>query len=163
MFLANMVRPEGHVYTMEMREEFAEVAQRNLRKSGLLTYVTLTHGNAEQGFAITDADLAVLDVGDPWILVGAAWSALRGSGILVSISPTINQVEKTVQELSVKGFVDIECIEVLVREMQVRTGMTRPTMRMVGHTAYLTFARKVKGVPSIVAEEIRDKMTEGQP
>ena len=29
-----------------------------------------------------------------------------------------------------------------MREMEVREGKTRPAMRMIGHTTYLTFARK---------------------
>ena len=145
MFLANIVKPNGHVYSMEVREEFLEVARRNLKRSGLLDYVTLIVGDASQGFGVTDADVAVLDVGDPWRLVDAAWKALKGSGRLVSISPTFNQVEKTKEALLNAGFVDIECLEVLVRSMQVKTGATRPATRMIGHTAYLTFARKVLG------------------
>jgi hypothetical protein len=32
----------------------------------------------------------------------------------------------------------------MIREMEAREGMTRPSMRMIGHTAYLVFARKVE-------------------
>ncbi len=143
MFLANIVKPTGHVYSMDVREEFLDVARRNLKRSGLLDYVTLIKGDATGGFDVSDADVAVLDVGDPWRLIESAWRALKGSGSIVSISPTINQVEKTFEEMVRVGFVGIECIEVFVRDMQVRAGATRPSMRMVGHTAYLTFARKV--------------------
>jgi tRNA (adenine57-N1/adenine58-N1)-methyltransferase len=41
------------------------------------------------------------------------------------------------------GFTDIEAIEILTRTIEAREGMTRPTMRMIGHTAYLIFARKI--------------------
>jgi tRNA (adenine57-N1/adenine58-N1)-methyltransferase len=40
--------------------------------------------------------------------------------------------------------VDIESIELLIRVMEAREGMTRPSMRMIGHTTYLVFARKVQ-------------------
>lgn len=143
MFLANIVKPNGHVYSMDVKEEFLDVARRNLKRSGLLDYVTLSLGDASQGFGVSNADVAVLDVGDPWRLVEAAWRALKGSGMIVSISPTMNQVEKTFEALTKAGFVDVECVEVLMRGMQVKTGATRPATRMVGHTAYLTFARKV--------------------
>jgi len=145
MFLANIVKPNGHVYSMEVREEFLDVARRNLKRSGLLEYVTLMLGDASQGFGDVEADVAILDVGDPWRLVDAAWRALKGSGRIVCISPTLNQLEKTNEALMQRGFVDIECLEVLVRNMQVKTGATRPATRMIGHTAYLTFARKVLG------------------
>jgi tRNA (adenine57-N1/adenine58-N1)-methyltransferase len=158
MFLANIVKPNGHVYSMEVREEFLDVARRNLKRSGLLDYVTLMVGNASQGFGVTNADVAVLDVGDPWRLVDAAWRALKGSGVLVSISPTFNQVEKTRETLINAGFVDIECVEVLVRSLDVKPGATRPATRMIGHTAYLTFARKVLADEKTLKEEASGQM-----
>ena len=69
-------------------------------------------------------------------------AALRGGGNLVSISPTINQVEKVTVELIKYGFVNVETMEIMYRKMEIREGMSRPSMRMIGHTAYLTFARK---------------------
>lgn len=158
MFLANIVKPSGHVYSMEVKEEFLDVARRNLKRSGLLDYVTLTLGDASQGFGISNADVAVLDVGDPWRLVESAWRALKGSGKIVSISPTLNQVEKTYEALLKVGFVDVECVEVLVRGMQVKLGATRPATRMIGHTAYLTFARKVSGDEKTLKEGVDESM-----
>jgi tRNA (adenine57-N1/adenine58-N1)-methyltransferase len=32
--------------------------------------------------------------------------------------------------------------------MEAREGMTRPSMRMIGHTTYLVFARKVQKLKS---------------
>jgi tRNA (adenine57-N1/adenine58-N1)-methyltransferase len=32
----------------------------------------------------------------------------------------------------------------MIRNIEAREGMTRPSMRMIGHTAYLVFARKVE-------------------
>jgi tRNA (adenine57-N1/adenine58-N1)-methyltransferase len=32
----------------------------------------------------------------------------------------------------------------MIRNMEAREGMTRPSMRMIGHTTYLVFARKVQ-------------------
>jgi len=31
----------------------------------------------------------------------------------------------------------------MIRNIEAREGMTRPSMRMIGHTTYLIFARKV--------------------
>jgi tRNA A58 N-methylase Trm61 len=41
-----------------------------------------------------------------------------------------------------EGFVDVETIEILVRNLEARLGMTRPSQIMVAHTCYLTFGRK---------------------
>ena len=87
-------------------------------------------------------DVAILDLGDPWTLIEAMKNSLKPGGSLASVSPTINQVEKVVIELQKQGFIEIETLEILMREMEVREGKTRPSMRMIGHTTYLTFARK---------------------
>ena len=41
------------------------------------------------------------------------------------------------------GFYDIEIIELLERGLEVRTQGVRPKTRMVGHSGYLVFARKL--------------------
>ncbi|MDH5389983.1 MAG: protein methyltransferase, partial [Candidatus Bathyarchaeota archaeon] len=71
-----------------------------------------------------------------------AYIALKGGGVLVSFSPTIDQVVKTVEALKENGFVAIETVESLMREMQIERGKTRPQTLMTGHTGYITFARK---------------------
>lgn len=142
MFAANLVKPSGHVYSFEIRPEFLKIAENNIIRAGLSEYVTIKLCDAKEGLDITDADIALLDIGDPWTLVKPMWKALKGSGNLVAISPTMNQVEKLTDELIETGFVDIESLEVIVRGLEARTGKTRPSMRMIGHTAYLTFARK---------------------
>jgi tRNA (adenine57-N1/adenine58-N1)-methyltransferase len=62
--------------------------------------------------------------------------------VLVSFSPTIDQVVKVVEALTEHGFVGVETVETLMRFMQVERGKTRPQTVMTGHTGYLTFARK---------------------
>ncbi len=141
-FLANLVRPEGHVYTYEARPEFVKVAKKNLDKMGLMDYVTLTEKDAKEGLDVKDADVGIIDVGDPWMLVKPVSESLAPSAALAGISPTMNQVEKMAAELQSQGFVDVQSMELILRGLEARLGMTRPSMRMVGHTAYLTFARK---------------------
>ena len=81
-------------------------------------------------------------MGDPWSVLDIIKNSMRLGGSIASVSPTVNQVEKFVIELINHKFIDIETYEVLVRKMEVREGKTRPAMRMIGHTTYLTFARK---------------------
>ena len=88
----------------------------------------------------------VLDLATPWLVVSHAYAALKGSGMLVSFSPTIDQVVKTVEALEGTGFVDIETVECLLRGMQIERGKTRPETLMTAHTGYITHARKA--IPS---------------
>lgn len=141
-FAANLVRPEGHVYSYEIREDFLKIARKNIERCGMSEYVTLINRDAREGIEQRGVDVAILDVGDPWALVRPMADALRGGGLLTSISPTVNQVEKVTMELDRVGFVDVETLEMMMRRMEVREGRTRPSMRMIGHTAYLTFARR---------------------
>jgi len=142
-FLANLVRPDGHVFSYEIRPDFIEIAKRNIDRTGLRDFVTIKQADAKKGFDERNVDAVIIDVGDPWTLVRVAWEALKGGGMVASVSPTMNQVEKLVAELVNAGFVSIESLELISRGLEARIGMTRPSMRMIGHTAYLTFARKI--------------------
>ena len=142
--MANLVKPNGHVYSYDFNESFIRKAESNLASTGLLQYVTLRCSDAREGFVESDVDAVFLDVGDPWSIVPQAYSCLRAGSNLASFSPTVNQVEKTVTLLKREGFIDIETCELLLRNMRIEEGKSRPETRMVGHTGYLTFARKAR-------------------
>ncbi|NOJ29318.1 MAG: tRNA methyltransferase [Nitrososphaeraceae archaeon] len=142
-FMASIVKPEGHVYTFDVNPKFMEIAKKNLTRSGMIDYVTMNHHDPHEGIQnLKDIDVAVVDLGDPWSIIEQVKQVLNGSGGFVSICPTMNQCEKTVASLKKYGFIDIECVELLIRNIEAREGMTRPSMRMIGHTTYLVFARK---------------------
>ncbi len=149
MALANAVRPGGMVFTYETRKEFVEIAKRNLSKAGLLDYVTFKEADAKAGLEERDVDAVAVDIGDPWEVVPLAEEALVGGGCIAIFCPTINQVERVVASLAEGRFADIETYECLLREILVRPGKTRPATRMIGHTGYLTFARRIleRGLP----------------
>ncbi|KAG2472219.1 MAG: tRNA methyltransferase complex GCD14 subunit (TRM61, GCD14) [Nitrosopumilales archaeon] len=67
---------------------------------------------------------------------------LKGSGAIVSICPTMNQLEKLVSTLVQNEFTDIECSENILRTIEAREGKTRHSFQGIGHTTYLCFARK---------------------
>jgi tRNA (adenine57-N1/adenine58-N1)-methyltransferase len=140
--LAYLVRPEGHVYTYDRNPEYQDVAKRNLERLGLEDSVTFRVGDSKQGLQERDADAGILDVGDPWEVVHAMRESLKPSGMLAVVAPTTNQAEKLVQKMTEEGFVVVETMEILMRHLEARVGMTRPSNAMIGHTAYLTFGRK---------------------
>ncbi len=141
--LAHYVKPDGKVYTYEVRSEFTDIARRNLQRANLLDYVEFKNADVTQVIDETNVDAVVLDLATPWLVVPLVRSALKGSGTFVSFSPTIDQVVKTVEALQMHSFVGIETIECIVRKMQVAAGKTRPETLMTGHTGYITFARMV--------------------
>ena len=157
-FMAGIVKPEGHIYSYDVNPDFMQIARRNLEKAGMIDYVTMTQHDPHQGVDVREADIAVVDLGDPWTVLDQVHEALKGSGAFVAICPTMNQIEKTATELKKAGYADVDCVELLIRTMEAREGMTRPSMRMIGHTTYLVFARKVEKqdqtspVPEVSAE-----------
>ncbi len=140
--LAFYAKPTGRVCSYEIRQEFTETALKNLKRAGLSKYVELKSKDITEGIDEEEVDAVVLDMATPWLVVSHAHSALKGGGVLVSFSPTIDQVVKTVETLKDNGFVAIETVESLMREMQIERGKTRPQTLMTGHTGYITFARK---------------------
>jgi tRNA (adenine57-N1/adenine58-N1)-methyltransferase len=140
--LAHYVKPSGRVYSYEIREEFVQTATKNLEKAGVAKYVELKNVDITIGIEEKNVDAVVLDMATPWLVVPHAQAALKGSGILVSFSPTIDQVVKTTEALEETGFVGVETVECLLRRMQIKRGRTRPETLMTGHTGYTTYARK---------------------
>jgi tRNA (adenine57-N1/adenine58-N1)-methyltransferase len=141
--LAHYVKPNGRVYTYEVRPEFTDIAKRNLQRANLSDYVEFKNKDVTQAIDETDIDAVILDLATPWLVVPHVRSALKASGTFVSFSPTIDQVVKTVEALQMHSFVSVETIECITRRMQVAAGKTRPETLMTGHTGYITFARMV--------------------
>lgn len=142
--LANYVKPNGKVYSYEIREEFLKTAKKNLKRAGLINFAELKNKDITAGIDEIDVDAIILDLATPWHVVPHAYTALKSCGTLISFSPTIDQVVKTVEALKENSFVDIETVECLLRGMQITRGKTRPHTLMTGHTGYITFARKAK-------------------
>lgn len=154
--LAHFVRPDGRVYSYEIREEFLKTAEKNLKRAGLAELVELKNEDATASVYEKDIDAVILDLATPWLVVPHAYNALKLCGSIVSFSPTIDQVVKTVEALADSNFVDIETSECLLRRMQVQRGKTRPQTLMTGHTGYITFARK-----AMMAEACRRDLLPG--
>ena len=151
--LAHYVGSTGKVYTYELRPEFQKNAAKNLQRSGLIANVEMKSGDVTLGYEERDVDAVILDLAVPWLVVPHAYEALKPSGVLVSFSPTIDQVVKTTEALKENNFVFIETIECMMRAMQVERGKTRPQTLMTGHTGYITHARKILKLPQIEASQ----------
>ncbi|MDG7010937.1 MAG: tRNA (adenine-N1)-methyltransferase [Nitrososphaerota archaeon] len=145
--MAHLVRPTGMVCTYDLNPEFQAVAKKNIERLGLSQYVTFKIADSRLGFDEKDFDAGVLDVGDPWEVVHSMREALKPSAPMAAVTPTTNQAEKLVAKMREEGFVAVESMEILLRHLEARVGMTRPSNIMVGHTAYLTFGRSTLGLP----------------
>ena len=143
-FVAGIVKPRGHVYTFDVDSDFMKIAKKNIEKAGLIKYVTMKNLDLKEAkkVPITEADLVLIDLGDPWTVLEQARKMLKGSGGIFAICPTMNQLEKLTAALVQNEFTDIECTEHIIRTIEAREGKTRHSFQGIGHTTYLAYARK---------------------
>ncbi len=144
-FLASIVNPKGHVYTFDVEPKFMKIAKKNIEKAGMAEFVTMKKFDIKKAKRnpVTNVDLAIIDLGDPWTVIPQVRKMLKGGGTVMAICPTMNQLEKLAAAFVKNEFSDIESTEHILRHIDAREGKTRHSFRGVGHTTYLAFARKV--------------------
>ena len=158
--LGNYVKPSGHVYSYDVREKSLRRASKNIIKAKLQDVVTIQYGDiTKDALPHTQVDSIVLDLATPWEAIENNKESLKLSGILASFSPTIEQVKKTTIALKRNEFYEINTYELIKRKIQVKENATRPEVRMIGHSGYITFGRKFKDIKNPY-REIKPKKKE---
>lgn len=142
--LAYAVGSEGRVISYEVKPDVQNLARKNLNRFGLDSHVDFKLRDIMEGFDETDADSVFLDVPNPYDYTVQVRNALKPGGFLCCLLPTMNQVEKTLIALRQTNFAFLEVCEILLRFYQAEPNRLRPTDRMVAHTGYLIFARKIE-------------------
>ena len=152
--LGNYVRPNGHVFSYDIREKSLNRAKKNVARANLEDYITIKFGNIlEDELNHKNVDSVVLDMPQPWQAIEIVKKYLKLSGTIVSFSPTIEQVKKTTFALKENEFIEINTYELIKRRIQVKPNATRPETRMVGHSGYITFARKLNNIKNPYREK----------
>jgi tRNA (adenine57-N1/adenine58-N1)-methyltransferase catalytic subunit len=141
--LAFMVGDSGEVISYEKREEMQKLAKTNLQNLGLDKRVSFKMLDIAQGFDETEVDAIFLDLPNPYDYLPQVRNALRSGGYFGTILPTTNQVIKTLVELRRNTFAFTDICELMLRYYKAEADRFRPTDRMVAHTGYLIFSRKI--------------------
>lgn len=153
--LAYTVGETGKVYSYEVREPMQKLAKKNLRRLGLDQRVDFKLRDIEDGFEEENIDVLFLDVQAPHDYIQQARAAIKPGGFFASLVPTFNQVQHLLLALNQNNFAFIEACEVFLRYMKPQPARLRPTDRMVAHTGFLVFGRRV--------EEIDDDVFNAKP
>ena len=159
--MARYVAPHGHIYSFDIRAEAVKQAKKNVAAMGYADIVSIELKDFKE-LDFTDIDFVMLDMGAPWVMVKKAHEMLRLSGIICIFSPVVEQIIKNVAALKEAGFADITTYELLKRTIQTKPNATRPESRMVGHTGYMTFARKAEWVEDITKSYAVESDTENE-
>lgn len=159
--LAYAIGNEGCVVSYEIKPDTQNLAVKNLKRFGLASRVDFKLRDIAEGFDETDADSFFLDVPNPYDYIAQVRAALKPGGFLCCLMPTFNQVEKVLQALRQNDFAFIEVCEILLRYFKPEPSRLRPTDRMVAHTGFLAFARKIEPNTDPRGRELSEEISEG--
>ena len=140
-----MLRYGAEIVGYELREDFANRAQTNVRSflgEEALSRYSVQLRDCYEGIDETGFDRVVLDLPEPWRVVPLAEIALRRGGIFVAYTPSITQAVQ-VREALGGQWLEARTLEVLHRTWHIEGQSVRPDHRMVAHTGFLTVARFV--------------------
>jgi tRNA (adenine57-N1/adenine58-N1)-methyltransferase catalytic subunit len=140
------VGPSGRVVSYELRPEFLADARTAIEETlgELPGNLELKEGDVTSAMNEREVDRLLLDLPEPWEVVPAAGAALRPGGLVFAHCPNISQAQRFCEALrQAGGFGLLETIELLERAWTVRGRSLRPSHRMVAHTGFLTFARRL--------------------
>ena len=142
--MATAVGPNGRIVSYEKTPDTQNLAKKNLQRIGLASRVDFKLRDIQEGFDETDADAFFLDVQNPFDYIQQVRATLKPGGFFGTLVPTYNQVEKVLYALKKHDFAFVEVCELMLRYYKTNPARLRPTDRMVAHTGYLIFGRKIE-------------------
>ncbi|MEV8272833.1 tRNA (adenine-N1)-methyltransferase [Microbacterium sp. NPDC077184] len=158
LWLLRAIGPHGRLVSFERREDFAEVARANVE-----TFAGDTPENWEvvvgdlaaalpETLPAASVDRVVLDMLAPWECIDVVADALTPGGVVLCYVATATQLSRVAEYLRGTGlFTDPEASETMVRGWHVEGLAVRPDHRMIAHTGFLIWARRL--APGAVAPE----------
>jgi tRNA (adenine57-N1/adenine58-N1)-methyltransferase len=158
--LIRAIGDDGRLVSFERRAEFADVAKANVE-----TFLGRVPENwrvvvgdlvAELPDAVAPAsvDRVVLDMLAPWECIDVVADALQPGGVVLCYVATATQLSRVAEYIRATGlFTEPDANETMVRGWHVEGLAVRPDHRMVAHTGFLVWARRL--APGAVAPEQR--------
>ena len=145
------VGESGHLHSVEIRDDFAKISQENVKNyfADAPKNWKLTVGALQEQKLESDYDRVILDMLSPWECVETAAHALVPGGVFISYVATTTQLSKIAEAIKDNGnFTEPESSETIVRGWHHEGLAVRPQHRIIGHTGFLIFSRRMApGVP----------------
>ncbi|HUP99505.1 MAG TPA: tRNA (adenine-N1)-methyltransferase [Aeromicrobium sp.] len=145
LYLLRAIGPDGRLSSYELREDFADIARRNVEQvAGPDAPWTLRIGDVREVIAETEIDRLILDMVDPWTCVPLAAERLVPGGIVCAYVATTTQLSLFVETLRADGgFTEPHAWETSMRDWHLEGLAVRPVHGSVGHTAFMVTARRM--------------------
>ncbi len=145
--LLRSVGVTGSVLSYERRDDFAEVARKNVATwfGAAPTQWELRVGDLQEAqFESGSFDAVVLDMLAPWECLDVASRALRPGGAFVVYVATATQLSRVGEALRASGeWTEPRAEESLVRTWHLEGLSVRPDHRMIAHTGFLIVSRRL--------------------
>jgi len=140
---AYMGRMGTEVVTYEIDPDFADVARNNMETAGVADSVEVRTGDVTDDLdELSGFDVVTLDTEDAPAVVERTPTLLSRGGSLAVYSPFVENTREVVAAAREVGLDGIETLDTIQREMDFDDRGSRPSTGGVGHTGYLTFARR---------------------
>ena len=146
MALTRAVGPTGRVVSCELREDHAKHGHKTVSRGlgGIPDWLDLRVGNVAEEISNVQPDRLVLDIPEPWVIIPEAATHLRPGGVACFYVPTVPQIQEIHRALDeTEAFIDVETFELLLRTWNVKGRSVRPEHSMIGHTGFITIARRI--------------------
>jgi len=156
--LLRAVGPSGSVHSVERRDEFAANATTNIENyfGGRPANWSLAIGSVQEQEFDHEFDRVILDMLAPWECVEMAAKVLRPGGVFMAYVATTTQLSATAEALKDDGhFTEPESFESMVRGWHHEGLAVRPQQRMIGHTGFLIFSRRMAPGIEVLARRRR--------
>lgn len=141
----------GFLHSIELREDFAEIARDNVTNyfKAQPKNWHITIGQLEDQKFDAEFDRVVLDMLTPWECLTIAAKALVPGGVFMAYVATTTQLSRMAEAIKESAnFTEPESLETMVRGWHHEGLAVRPQHRMIAHTGFLIFARRMApGVP----------------
>lgn len=141
----------GFLHSIELREDFAEIARDNVTNYFKVQPKNwqITIGQLEDQKFDAEFDRVVLDMLTPWECLTIAAKALVPGGVFMAYVATTTQLSRMAEAIKESAnFTEPESLETMVRGWHHEGLAVRPQHRMIAHTGFLIFARRMApGVP----------------
>ena len=156
--LIRAVGDTGFVRSIEIRDDFAQISKQNVINyfgEQPKNWELVVGGFQDQEFA-PEWDRVILDMLAPWECVEAAAKALVPGGVILAYVATTTQLSRFAEALKDSDlFTEPESTETIVRGWHHEGLAVRPQHRMIGHTGFLTVARRMAPGVSVLQRRRR--------
>jgi len=143
---AYLGRVGASVTSYETDPAFADVARENMALAGVADRVEVRTGDVTGHLDSLAGegpfDLLTLDTRDAPAVVARAPSLLAAGGFLAVYTPFVEGTREAALAAREAGLAGVETYETIQRRMDFDERGSRPSTAGVGHTGYLTFARR---------------------